>query len=564
MYLLVNDLDAGTLATMVIREGTEGTPFISLTMGYDELRRLSTVTGGVADKTYTYRDITSSNTTTQVASVTYDLPTDQSFAYTYDSMGNIATYTDANGTVTYIYDAQNQLLSAVNGDTTYAYTYDTVGNILSGNGHTYTYGDADWKDLLTAVDGQSITYDAMGNPTSYYNGTRWTFTWAQGRRLTTASDGTNTVSYTYDADGLRTSKTVNGTKHTYYYAGGRLLRETFGSNTLDFFYDSNGNAYALKYNGTLYYYITNLQGDVMSIVDGQGAVVANYNYDPYGNLISDEPAENTVGHLNPLRYRAYYYDSESSLYYLQSRYYDPEIGRFINADNYVATGQGMLGNNMYVYCLNNPVVFTDSNGNMAIAAENVVEWWTATMWWLCLVDAFLPVGEIVYAVGIVGVSIFCSVAMTGSEAKSETKAEVVVATVTAEGDNETLYTVYFLYAIGDPYKAIIYVGRVKTENYASRMSYHASVGRAPAARIDGLTYEECRFVEQAGMVYYHTIGRGEPYKNQIRGISPTNPKIEIYLKSGYNLIQSRFPDNSILPPSFLQNWTENELLNAGC
>ena len=245
-----------------------------LTMGYDELRRLSTVTGGVAKKTYTYRDITSSNTTTQVASVTYDLPTDQSYAYTYDNMGNIATYTDVNGTVTYTYDNQGQLISAVNGDTTYAYTYDTVGNILSGNGHTFTYGDAGWKDLLTAVDGQSITYDAMGNPTSYYNGNRWTFTWAQGRRLTTASDGTNTISYTYDADGLRTSKTVNGVEHTYYYAGGKLLRESFGSNTLDFFYDSNGNAYALKYNGTLYYYITNLQGDIMSIVDAQDAVTA--------------------------------------------------------------------------------------------------------------------------------------------------------------------------------------------------------------------------------------------------------------------------------------------------
>ena len=161
----------------------------------------------------------------------------------------------------------------MNGTTTYAYTYDTVGNILSGNGHTYTYGDAGWKDLLTAVDGQSITYDAMGNPTSYYNGNRWAFTWAQGRRLTNASNGTNTISYTYDADCLRTSKTVNGTKHTYYYAGGKLLRETYGDTVLDFFYDSNGNAYALKYNGILYY-ITNLQGDVMSIVDVQGAVTA--------------------------------------------------------------------------------------------------------------------------------------------------------------------------------------------------------------------------------------------------------------------------------------------------
>ena len=96
------------------------------------------------------------------------------------------------------------------------------------------------------MDGQSITYDAVGNPLSYYNGTRWTFTWGQGKRLKTATNGTKNLSFTYDADGIRTSKTVDGVKHTYYYAGGKLLRETYGSNTLDFFYDSNGTPYALK------------------------------------------------------------------------------------------------------------------------------------------------------------------------------------------------------------------------------------------------------------------------------------------------------------------------------
>ena len=100
----------------------------------------------------------------------------------------------------------------------------------------------------------------------------------------------------------------------------------------------------------------------MSIVDAQGNVVASYNYDPYGNLISDEPAENTVGHLNPLRYRGYYYDSESSLYYLQSRYYDPEVGRFLNADNYISTGWGLLGYNTFAYCNNSPIVMVDSCG----------------------------------------------------------------------------------------------------------------------------------------------------------------------------------------------------------
>ena len=225
------------------------------------------------------------------------------------------------------------------------------------------------------MDGEVITYDAIGNPTSYHNGTWWSFGWEQGRQLATASNGTDTVSYTYDADGLRTSKTVNGTVHTYYYAGSKLLRETYGTNTLDFFYDASGYPFALKYNGDLYYYITNLQGDVMSIVDAQGEVVAAYEYDPYGNILT---ATGPLADVNPLRYRGYVYDNETNFYYLQSRYYDPEIARFLNADSYASTGQGVLGNNMFAYCLNNPIIYTDTTGCYPFEAafEFLEEWLT--------------------------------------------------------------------------------------------------------------------------------------------------------------------------------------------
>lgn len=178
----------------------------TLTMGYDGLRRLTSVTGGPVTRQYTYRDIDSTKTTLQVASVTSG---GQRYGYTYDSMGNIATFSaPGKGTVTYTYDNQGQLLSAA-GDTTYTYTYDGAGNILTANGHTYTYGDATWKDLLTAFDGNSISYDAIGNPTSYYNGTRWTMSWTNGRSLATASKSGTSLSFAYDANGLRTSKTVN-------------------------------------------------------------------------------------------------------------------------------------------------------------------------------------------------------------------------------------------------------------------------------------------------------------------------------------------------------------------
>ena len=343
----------GSLNTMTTGVGN------TLTMGYDGLRRLTSVTGGPVSRQYTYRDIDSTKTTMQVASVTSG---GQQFGYTYDSMGNIATYSaPGKASVTYTYDNQGQLLKAA-GDTTYTYTYDGAGNILTANGHTYTYGDATWKDLLTAYDGNSITYDVIGNPTSYYNGTRWTMTWANGRSLATASKSGTSLSFAYDASGLRISKTVNGTTYRYYYASGKLMRMTWGSNTIDFFYDASGLPYAMKYNGTVYYYVTNLQGDVMRIVNASGTVMASYDYDPYGKVVS---ATGTLANVNPLRYRGYVYDQETGLCYVSSRYYDPEIGRFISADTtnvLTATPMGLTDKNLYAYCDNNPVVRVDRGG----------------------------------------------------------------------------------------------------------------------------------------------------------------------------------------------------------
>ena len=147
------------------------------------------------------------------------------------------------------------------------------------------------------------------------------------------------------------------------YASGKLLRETYGDTTLDFFCSTSGQPYALKHNGTAYYYITNLQGDVMSIVDGTGAVVAEYEYDPYGNILSTTGTlADTLGQINPLRYRGYVYDQEIGLYYLQSRYYDPGMGRFLNADAFASTGQGVMGHNMFSYAMNNSVNRVDASG----------------------------------------------------------------------------------------------------------------------------------------------------------------------------------------------------------
>ena len=158
------------------------------------------------------------------------------------------------------------------------------------------------------------------------------------------------------------------TAYSYIYASGKLLQEkvtTSGTTeTHNFFYDNSGKPYAMQVNGTTYYYVTNLQGDVMGMVDTNGNTVANYTYDPYGKLLT---ATGELAEKNPLRYRGYYYDSESSLYYLQSRYYDPATRRFVNADAFASTGQGIIGTNMFAYCNNSPGNSSDPYGYGSIS-----------------------------------------------------------------------------------------------------------------------------------------------------------------------------------------------------
>ena len=292
----------------------------------------------------------------------------------YDSNGRLVKILDSGSSTTtratYGYDQQGQLTSAKVGGTSYTYTYDTAGNIQSkkvGSTTTnYTYGNGAWRDLLTAYDGKSITYSG-GNPTKYYNGS--TFTWTQGRRLATAKVGSTNISYAYDMAGVRSSKTVGSTTYKFTTLSGLVTRQTGGGKTIDFVYDENNQPLAMKYNNTLYYYVLNAQGDVVRIVNSSRSVVASYTYDPWGKIIS---SSGTLADINPLRYRGYYYDSETGFYYLQSRYYDPEIGRFINADSYASTdATGLLSTNMFAYCENDPVNKSDPSGEWFLQAAAI-------------------------------------------------------------------------------------------------------------------------------------------------------------------------------------------------
>ncbi len=204
---------------------------------------------------------------------------------------------------------------------------------------------------------------------------------------------------TYGPDGMRTSRSNGTTTWNYVYNGSQLMAMTNRDNTISmyFTYDAAGRPVSIEYNGTTYYYVLNVQGDVVTIVNSSGSPVVNYTYNAWGKLCRTTGSmTSTLGTYNPLRYRGYVYDTDTGLYYLQSRYYNPEMGRFINADSYASTGQGIIGCNMFAYCLNNPVLFMDGTGSNAEAATL----WTTTMWWLCGVDTILPIGDLIYGMGI--------------------------------------------------------------------------------------------------------------------------------------------------------------------
>ena len=278
-----------------------------------------------------------------------------------------------------------------------SYTYDTAGNISSavGDGRTisYTYDNTDWVDLLTSVTyngtKKSITYDGSGNPMNWYNGTVYTaLTWTQGRRLSSLKKGSTSISYAYDMDGVRTTKIAGNEKHEYVTQNGKVVRELVTNKTtgafircLDFLYDESGKPFAMRryWDASLssygtYHYVLNAQGDVVQINYQGGEVKATYTYDAWGRVLT---ADGELAAMNPIRYRGYYYDTDTGFYYLQSRYYDPIIKRFLNADSYESTGQGFVGTNMFAYCNNNPVIYADTNGHTveSVIAEGSNEYY---------------------------------------------------------------------------------------------------------------------------------------------------------------------------------------------
>ena len=377
--------------------------------GYDAMERStgSTLFMGKTQRNYvelTYEGNEDELTTTELVSSMRQSVSNTTFGYTYDDVGNILTVTkNGSAYMSYEYDAKNQLVRENNqpAGKSYRYVYDDCGNLTAkyqinyttaatstlswGNSvANYTYGDANWGDKLTAYNNTTISYDASGNPTNW--GDALELTW-NGRQLMNiyyeqweTSYNEDVLYFQYNSDGVRVLKdhynNVNQTSEftSYVLDGSRILQETreefyygtgetVSSEIIQYYYDAGGDVVGLRYNNADYYYEKNLQGDIIGIFDTDGNVVVNYAYDAWGRILSvGGTMAWTLGQINPFRYRSYYYDVETGFYSLQSRYYDPEIGRFINADGEIAGVGSVQGNNLFQYCFNNPVNMSDPTG----------------------------------------------------------------------------------------------------------------------------------------------------------------------------------------------------------
>ena len=359
---------------------------------YDALnRRANTKTNFLSTK---YDYLTKGNHTSNIPCILeigVDGKQASRLSYKYDDKGNIIEVRENNNLLArYKYDALSRLIREDNKELskTTTYFYDAGGNITSRKEYdftlisnlddqecasvkNYTYFTTGNRDKLARYDGKEFAYDGSGNPETYKG---LSMSWKFGRQLANY----NGITYTYNTSGIRTSKTVLGVTTKFFLEGTKIIRqEDTNGNILDFYYGVDGIlGFHLKNNeiDDDFYYKKNLQGDILGIFDKNRQEITKYSYDAWGKVVvkaKNISYNNTsltyidIANINPFRYRGYYYDAESSFYYLNSRYYDPEICRFINADDISVLSEGkefINGLNLFSYCNNNPIMNMDDSG----------------------------------------------------------------------------------------------------------------------------------------------------------------------------------------------------------
>jgi len=261
------------------------------------------------------------------------------YQYTYDDNSNITTITDASGITTYEYDELNRLASIQRpNEENISYLYDARGNRSTQIGNAVI-------DTAAATN----TYNALN-------------------QLTSAAYAEQTTSYSYDPTGMRLTKTNSGVSTRYTYDnGGRIILKEDGAQSTTYIWGGNRLLAKKLAGGAQYYYLYNGHGDVVQITDSAGNIVNSYEYDEWGNITSQ-----TEGIENEFKYAGQTYDSETGLYYLRARYYDPTTGRFISKDSNEGSIVNPLSLNLYTYCVNNPIIFVDPSGNIYTFADPII------------------------------------------------------------------------------------------------------------------------------------------------------------------------------------------------
>lgn len=326
----------------------------------------------------------------KVGSVTYTR------SYESDALGNITKISDSTfGSHTYEYDSRGFLIKADNE----TYSYDKNGNIVKKGDYTLTY-DSNIKDRLVSFNGTKIEYDSSNplNPRKYGSNT-YQF---EGRRLVRWLYGGGYYDYVYNDEGLRIKKTdYRGVTWNYIYDGNKLIREKSINNTLDFLYDEYENLYGfIKDNTEKYLYIRDQLQNIIGISDINGNIVVKYSYDAWGAIKSIiDTSSSGIGKLNPFRFKGYYYDNESSMYYCKTRYYVPQWGRWLSADSIeYLNPESINGLNLYIYCENDPINRFDSSGHSWKSFWNSMGSWFSEHWVeLAIGTAFIIGGAVVTA-----------------------------------------------------------------------------------------------------------------------------------------------------------------------
>ncbi len=402
----------------------------------DSLKRLDEITLSInhydiLTMMYNYSDISvqQGNATTRIYEIVYDFSsaTDFKYRYQYDGNQNITQIKKLQGTTIieqydYHYDNLNQLIRedinlTGSSDYSYTYKYDGLGNLIKITKYNYHQSQEDiideddvntgeyfdpytYKTVLTydgiqlvKIDAYNETgqvverdydFDDLGNlldTVDYYDIHSVDYNWS-GRRLDGINiydDGaiTQSIEYKYNSEGIRTFKkiTIGEEEYEYEYVldGNLVLVEFINGNPIYYTYDANDQLLSMNYNGSEYFYVFDLLGNVIGLMNESGQLVVTYTYDAWGNqrVVAANGVENQspifIGNINPYRYRGYRYDTETGYYYLQARYYDPEIGRFISIDdaNYISD-DASSSINLYAYAVNNPIMNIDPSGNEAL------------------------------------------------------------------------------------------------------------------------------------------------------------------------------------------------------